>query len=193
MIEIAGYLSGVAILLSFVPYIRDVFLHKTKPERISWLIWSILGLISFFSQWAKGGEYSLILTGAQVVGDFGVFLLALKFGLGGFFFRDKLAIVGMATGLLLWFFTKEPLFALFIAILIDAIGVWLTVMKTFEQPETETTSAWWLTLLGGFFGLLAVDPSNRVLFVFPIYICFASTSILLAIYFGKQFKKKLMI
>jgi len=68
-IEIFGYLSGLAISISFLPYIRDIFSGMTKPERISWLIWAGLGLISLFSQLAKGASYSLIMTGAQAAGD----------------------------------------------------------------------------------------------------------------------------
>jgi hypothetical protein len=139
---VAGYLSGIAILISFFPYIRDIFQGKTKPERISWLIWAILGAISFFSQFAKGAS------------------------------------------LFLWYVTREAAVALFIVIFIDAIGVYLTVLKTYENPETETVSTWIFTFAAGLLGCIAVGSFNLVLLAFPFYIGLAGAAILLAIKLG---------
>ncbi len=189
--EIAGYLSGLAILASFVPYIKDIFLGKTKPERISWLIWTILGAISFFSQLAKGASDSLILTGAQAVGDFIIFILAIKHGIGGFLKRDIIALIGAGVGLFLWYITQEAAVALFVVIFIDAVGAVLTVIKSYEKPATETVSSWVLTFAGGFFACIAVGSFNFVLLSFPVYICLASLAILVAIKMG--FRREVLL
>jgi hypothetical protein len=67
--QISGYLSGIAICLFFIPYTRDIFLGKTKPERASWLIWSILNLIIFSALLSKQANYSLVLPASQALGD----------------------------------------------------------------------------------------------------------------------------
>jgi len=181
---IAGYLSGLAILLSFVPYIRDIFSGKTKPERISWLIWAILGSILFFSQLAKGASYSLIMTGVMAAGDLFVFILAIKYGFGGFLKRDIAALIAATMGLFLWYITKEAAFALFIAIFIDATGATLTAIKSYEQPATETISAWLLGFIGGLLGCIAVGSFNLILLAFPVYISMANLTILVSIKLG---------
>lgn len=183
-LQLAGYLSGIAIILSFFPYIRDIFRDKTKPERASWLIWTILGLISFFSQFAKGATWSLTMTGAQAAGDALIFLLALKYGLGGLQKRDIAGLTGAAIGLILWGLTGEAAVALFIVVFVDAIGVALTVIKTYRYPSTETVSSWVLTFLGGLFACIAVGRLDFVLLAFPFYICLASISILISIWLG---------
>lgn len=182
--EISGYLSGLAILASFIPYIRDTFFGETKPERMSWLIWSIIGSISFFSQFAKGASYSLLMTGAQTIGDLFIFVIAIKYGVGGFVKRDVIAIIGAGISLFLWYLTKEASIALLIVIFIDAIGALLTVIKSYKNPETETVSAWVLTFIGGFLGCIAVGKISFILLAFPVYVCLASLSILLAIKLG---------
>jgi hypothetical protein len=182
--EIAGYLSGVAILMSFVPYVRDIFSGKTKPERISWLIWAILGSILFFSQLAKGASYSLIMTGVMAAGDLFVFILAIKYGFGGFLKRDIAALIAAAIGLFLWYATREAAFALFIAIFIDATGAILTIIKSYEKPATETISSWVFVFIGGFLGCLAVGSFNFILLAFPFYICLAALAILISIKLG---------
>ena len=188
MIEIAGYLSGAAILYSFAPYIRDIFKGKTKPERISWLIWGVIGLISFFSQMAKGASYSLIMTGVQALGDIFIFILAIKYGMGGFLKRDIFGLFGSAVGLFMWYLTKEAAVALFIIIFVDAVGAVLTVIKSYEHPSSETVSSWAFTFLGGLFACFAVGSLNFILLAFPLYICLASLSILTAM--GIGFKHK---
>lgn len=188
--EIAGYLSGVAILLSFVPYIRDIFRGKTRPERMSWLIWAILGLIAFFAQLAKGGTFSTIFTAAQAAGDLSIFILGIKYGVGGLVKRDIIALIGAVIGLILWYLTKEAAVALFIVIFVDALGVVLTVIKSYEQPKTETVSTWVLTFIAGVLACLAVGRFNFILLSFPFYISLAGLSILIAIKLGLKKNKK---
>jgi hypothetical protein len=184
--QAAGYASGIAILLSFVPYVRDIFLGKTKPERASWLIWALLGFISFFSQFAKGALWSLTMTGAQAAGDLFIFLVAIKYGLGGLNRRDIIGLTGAAVGLILWYFSSEAAVALLIVILIDATGAVLTVIKSYEHPTTETASSWALTLFGGVFACVAVGSLNLILLAFPFYICLASAAILAAMFLGAR-------
>ncbi|MCL5010719.1 MAG: hypothetical protein M1127_00695 [Patescibacteria group bacterium] len=186
IVQAAGYLSGISIFLSFVPYIKDIFAGKTKPERGSWLIWSILGFISFFSQLAKGGVYSLVLVGTQAVGDLFVFILAVRYGVGGLKERDIVGLGGAMIGLVIWYFTKEAATALFIAIFIDGVGAVLTIIKSYEMPGTETVSAWVFTFLGGFFACIAVGSLSLILLAFPVYMCLISLLIILAIRLGKR-------
>ena len=37
-----------------LPYLKNTIKHKIKPHFISWLIWSIITAIAFFSQLEKG-------------------------------------------------------------------------------------------------------------------------------------------
>lgn len=193
IIQIAGYLSGLAVLLSFYPYIRDIFAGKTKPERISWLIWGSLSLTAFFPQLAKGASYSLLMTGAMAVGDILVFILAIKYGRGGFLKRDIFAMLCLAGGLTLWYLTKEAAIALYIATFIDATGTALTVAKSYEDPSSETVSSWMLTFIGGVLACIAVGSFNFVLLIFPFYMALAGLSILIAIYLGFLRKKILNV
>ena len=100
--ELAGYLSGILMLISYIPYIRDIMLGKTKPERLSWFLWSALAIVSFFLQSAAGASYSLFFAGAQVLGQMFVFVLSIKNGYGGFLKRDVVGLIGVGISLLLW-------------------------------------------------------------------------------------------
>jgi len=183
-LEIIAYLSGVAILISFIPYILDIFYKKTKPERMSWLIWAMLGTIAFFSQASKGASYSLIFTGVQAIGDLLIFLLAIKYGLGGLLKRDIIGLFGVLLSLVFWYITKEPAIALFLIIFIDAISAFLTIIKSYKKPETETISLWIFTFIGSVLACLAVGNFNFILLAFPFYNSIACLVILISIILG---------
>ena len=193
IIQAIGYLSGIITLVSFVPYIKSIFDGKTKPERASWIIWATLSLVAFFPQLYKGASYSLFMTGAAAVGDFFIFILSIKYGIGGLLKRDIIAVIGLILGLYLWHITKEAAFALYIVILVDSIGAVLTIIKTYQYPESENVSSWWLTLIGAVLACIAVGSLNIFLLSFPFYFALVSILILSAVYFGSNNKKILSV
>ncbi len=185
MHQFFGYLSAITVIASFIPYIASMLRRKAKPERASWFIWTMLGSIAFFSQLAKGATNSLWLPAMQTLGDAMIFILSIKFGMGGWHPRDKIAFSAVLAGLALWYFTKNAASALFAVIAIDASGGILTIIKSNEHPATEPFSAWLLTCLAGLAGIFAVQNLNWILLAFPIY-TFVMNAIIIAIIFWQR-------
>jgi hypothetical protein len=171
MQEFLGYTSGILMMLSVVPYAISIFKGETKPQRTTWLIWSILTFIALFSQMAKGGTWSLLLTVGDTVAILIVFILSIKFGVGGFRKIDILSLCGAGASLLFWYLTKEPAVALFLIIITDFIGANLTIQKSWHDPESENWVGWAMCGVGGLLGTLAVGEWNLILIIFPLYIC----------------------
>lgn len=186
MLKILGYSSGILMILSVIPYARSIFKLKTKPQRMTWLIWSILTFIAFFSQLAEGGTWSLLLTAGDTIAILIVFVLSLKFGIGGWRRIDIFSLVGASVSLFLWYLTKEPAVALFLIILTDLFGAHLTIVKSWKNPETENWVGWAMCGLGGFLGALAVGEWNFVLISFPFYIFLINSFIALIILFRRK-------
>lgn len=184
-----GFLAGLLPLVSAYPYIRDIFKRKTKPHRAAFLIWAVLGSIAFFTQLAKGATWSLLLPLGDTLSVICILLLSIRYGTGGLNKKDIGALTLAAIGLLLWYLTKQPLTALLITICVDAIGVVLTVHKSYQMPHEETSSAWLLACFGGGFAMLAVGRLSFSLLVYPAYIFMANMLIVLAIFFGLRSKR----
>lgn len=168
MLEFLGVLSGIFSASGYIPYIRDILARKTKPERASWLIWTVLTVIAFFTQFAKGASYSLWLPALETCGLTIVLFLSIQFGVGGL--------------------QKRDLAALYITIGIDAIGTILTVQKAYEKPETETLSTWLLVASAGILGMLAVGQWNTILLSYPFYIFLANGATASAMLLGEKRK-----
>ncbi len=190
LLPIFGYISALLGIVMIVPYVRDILNKETQPERASWFIWTALGLIAFFSQLAKGATDSLWLTAGQTLAVTIIFLLSIRYGVGGFSKRDITALVCAGIGLLLWSVTNEALYALIIVILVDSIGTVLTLTKALRDPESETLSTWCMSGTSGVFGALAVGSLNPVLLAYPFYIIIANYTIVGAIILGKRRKLK---
>ena len=85
---------------------------------------------------------------------------------------------------------KKQLSALYITILVDAVGSYLTVHKAYVMPESETSTAWILAALSGIFATLAVGSINIVLLSYPVFIVFANLAVVVAIQLGLRRKIK---
>lgn len=186
MQETLGFASGALIALSCVPYIRDILLHKTKPQRATWAIWMVLLLLAFFAQLSKGGTWSLITTGVDCLGVVVIFILSIKYGMGGTRKIDIFALIGAGIGLVLWYLTNEPLFAILITILIDFLAGMLTILKTYQEPETETYIAYMICGTGGLLGTLSVGEVNFSLYIFPLWICLLNYAIGITVLLGRR-------
>src|SRR5579872_5563223 len=103
-----GISSALFSLLGFSFYIRNILKRKTKPERSSWWIWTILMAAIFFAQAAAGSTWSLCLTGALLVGNLISAILSIKYGYGHFITRDFIALLATVAGLYLWKVTDNP-------------------------------------------------------------------------------------
>lgn len=181
-----GVLIAVTLLIGIFPYIRDILKGTTKPERASWLIWTVLFAIAFFTQLAEGARWSLIMPGLNFFVVFFIFMLAVKFGSGGLLRRDVISLIVAGLSLVVWALTKQPLAALLIIIAIDGSAAYLTLYKSYLEPETETLFLWIMSVLSGVFTVLTVNHLRFDLLVYPIFITLADSSVVLAILLGRR-------
>lgn len=174
MLLLFSLLSGILPIVGTFPYVRDILHAKTKPHRASFLIWTILGAIAFFTQFAAGATWSLTMSGVDALLTLLIFILAFRKSEGSFVFRDKAALVAAAIGLVLWYFTKQPLIALGITIAVDMTATALTVHKTYLDPGSETLSSWLCSCAGGILAALAVGRWSFGLLLYPVYLAIAN-------------------
>lgn len=186
MQEILGLTSGFLVAFSAIPYIRDILLLKTKPERATWFIWSVLLSIAFFAQLSKGAEWSLLLTAGDFTAVFIVFVLSIKYGVGGTTRFDVWTLIGAGIGLILWYLTDEALIALCITIFIDFLAGLLTITKTYRDPYSETFLTYMMCSFGAILSIFSIEEVSFSLLVFPIWIFAINFSIGMTIILGKR-------
>lgn len=168
-----GVVSAITNTAGLIPYILDILGRKTKPERATWWIWSALSLIAFSAQIDAGATWSLAMTGAQLLAVVMIAFLSLKYGFGSFHKKDFISLLLAFFGILLWKVTDSPIMALIVVVLVDVMALYLTVIKTWKNPETETLVAWVLGTASGVCGLIAVGDWDLTKLIYPAYIALA--------------------
>jgi len=189
MFQYIGLAAGIITLLSHFPYFFDIIRHTTKPERASWFIWLVLGSIAFFSQLAEGAGPSLWLTAGDSFAVLLTFILAVKFGTGGLSRRDIIALIAAGIGLILWYLTRHAAIALIMTILVDSTGTILTVIKSYEDPGSETLITWLGVAVAGILAMISVGKFSLILLVYPFYIFLANFAVVIAMLLGKAKQK----
>lgn len=176
----------VGAVISFIggsSYALNTLRGKTKPNRVTWLLWTIAPLIAFFAELGKGVGLQSLMT--FMVG-FMPFLVVVAS------FLNKKAVWKLTTfdlvcgtlsilGICLWFITREGNVAIFFSIMADALAALPTIVKAYKYPETEHA---WAFIAGGTnaaITLLTIDQWAFAHYGFPLYIllvCFTLASLI---------------
>jgi hypothetical protein len=73
-------------------------------------------------------------------------------------------------GLILWMVTKVGNIAIFFAIMADALASYLTIYKSYKEPESESHLVFTLGIINAAIGLLVIKDWNFQNYAFNLYI-----------------------
>ena len=166
-------------------YFFDILRRRTKPERVTWFVWSLQGLIAFTGQAILGGGWSLVFIGMNAAGNLIVFLLALKFGVGGWKPIDKTALAIALAGLAASVLVREPVVALLGVIAADFAGTVPTFFKVYRMPESETTFTWLSFATASVLAIFSIGSFKWSLIIYPLYLALDNYAIVVFQYLGK--------
>lgn len=172
-----GVLAGMIGAVSTVPYVIDIFRHKTKPERAMWWIYAFLFALLFSAQFSAGARWLLVLTAEYVFSAILIAMLSIKYGYGSFHKRDTISIAIAGLGLMAWLLTDRPLIAILMVIVVDFAGFWLTLVKTWHAPHSETLITWQLSFVSAFLSVFATNTMNITILIYPLYAVFGTALI----------------
>lgn len=169
VVVVAAFAGGLVSVAALFPYIRDILLRKTKPERaMSWIYSALFGIL-FAAQLSAGATWLLIISGVYVLSSLLIAVFSLKYGYGKLHRRDSYSLVIAAVGLALWLSTDRPLLAILIVIAIDFAGFWLTLVKTWHAPHSETLVTWQLNCLAAVLSVFSISTWTLTLVIYPLY------------------------
>jgi hypothetical protein len=188
------FLGIVIATVGAIDYLVETMQGKIKPNRVSFLMWSIAPLVVFAAQIGQD-------VGIQALFTLGVGTIPLMTLFASFVNKkaewkltrfDLVCGALSAIGLILWLLTKVGNIAIFLSILADGLASVPTVIKSFKYPETERAWPWLAAALGGFITVLTIKTWNFETAGFPIYYVISCLIIYIPIQFeiGKKFSIK---
>jgi hypothetical protein len=180
-------LAGAVQVSSIVPYVRDMLRGTTRPNVVSWSLWTLLQVIAIFAQLSAGASWSIVLLFAMTFNTSLVVVLCLMgYGYTKYGLVDYACFAFALGAILLWQATNEPLVALVLAVVADLIAALPTIVKTIRDPYSEIPLAW---SLGGFSGLLGIISLTRfdvANLIYPVYILVTNALIACLAFFGRE-------
>ena len=162
--------SSILALISPLTYVYAILKGQAKPHRTTRLVLLLitsLTTISLFPQQDRGAIYLAAVSTLQSVI---IFILSLKYGMGGYA-KSDLTCLGIALlGIILWQVTQNPILGLYSAILADFTGMIPALVKTFYKPETESWYFYGLDVGAALFSTLAINSETLSSYAYPLYI-----------------------
>lgn len=170
-----GVAAVVMSIIAYIPYVRDIFLGKTKPHAFSWFAWTFILAIVFAAQLVKGAGAGAWFSGFEVIACLFIFILAITRGAREFPLVDWFALCAALLAMYLWWLTKSPTVAIVLVSIADAIGFVPTFRKGFFYPDEETISLYALLAVGALCSIAALETYNIATLLYPAsYVCTAS-------------------
>lgn len=177
---IFGILAASVTVISYFPYLRDVFKGKTKPHAYTWLIWSITQSIAVFGilsgQGGSPATYGLVIGAALC---FVVFILSLKYGTKDITLFDSVILTVALISIFVWIKLNNLTLAVIIISVIDFLGYVPSFRKSYKDPYSETVLAWLGFIMSGIFGILALNEYNLLTLTYVLTITLANIILVL--------------
>jgi len=166
---IIGTLIGAAGSLA---YLIDTVKGKVKPNRVSFLLWSIVPFIAFFAQIKQGVGLEALMTFSTGFMPLTVFLASFvnkqaEWKLTRF---DLMCGILSIVGLVLWMITNVGNVAIFFSIVADGFAAIPTIVKAYKYPDTEIAWPWIATVFGVVLTLLTLSTFTFANCGFILYI-----------------------
>src|SRR3989344_4705733 len=190
-----GQIATSIITIAYLPYVISILKNKTKPDKTTWLILFLIGIITFITYRDVGANATLGVALANVIGPLIIFLLSLKFGEWWKNISDFKYLIFSLIAIILWQTYKSALVGLMFNLLADFIAFIPTIKKSFSRPRTEDLLTWCLFTVGNIINLFAIEQWKFDIVIYPAYILFAEgiIAILLLVSCFKKGKKLLTV
>ncbi|MDB5238538.1 MAG: rane protein [Candidatus Kaiserbacteria bacterium] len=174
-------ISSILALISPLIYARAILRGEARPHRTTRLVLFLITALTTLSLFAQHDRVAIWLAGASFIQAFVIFVLSLRYGMGGWAKTDILCLVIALAGIVLWQTTANPALGLYAAILADFTGMIPALIKTYHQPETEIASFYALDVLAALFSLLALSIWVPQGFAYPLYILIINTCMVMLV------------
>lgn len=167
-------------------YILNTIRGKTKPNRVTWLMWAIAPLIATAAALSSGVTWAVLPVFWAGLGPLLIFLASFinkeaYWKLGMF---DYTCGALSVLALVFWAVTNNPVVAIALAISSDALAAIPTIIKSWKYPETETITGYAATGINSLTAFLVIKEWAFVSYAFPLYL------VLINIYFVFALSRK---
>ncbi|HEV3245458.1 MAG TPA: hypothetical protein VG102_03795 [Candidatus Paceibacterota bacterium] len=185
--ELLGLIAALLSATSGVMYVSTVVRGNTKPHLYTYILWSIVTCLLFAGQFVSGAGAGSWASLVAALATIAVVPLCAKFGTRDITFGDAIALTCGVVTILPWILTKNPLWSVILANLIDMWAIVPTLRKTWNDPSSEPLLPWLLTQAKHILAIAALSSYSITTYLYPVQ-AFCMNAILICIILFKKRK-----
>jgi len=173
MIDVHFVILGAAIgAVGTWWYLRDTLRGVTRPNRVTWALWTALPLLAFAVEVQAGVGLRALMTFVSGFGPLLVFVASFRNPHATWRIEriDWACGALSLAGLVVWLSAHQATVGLVAFIGADALAALPTLRKSWLAPETETAAAYATAALNGAITMLTVSRWTTAVVSFPLYI-----------------------
>lgn len=175
---ILGIASAVVAFINYLPYLIGVVRQNLHPHAFSWIIFTIITATISIAQFTAGAGAGAWATGATSLTTFLIACFALKNGGYRITTSDWASFLGALVAIPAWIITDNPLAAVIILTIIEALGFFPTYRKAWQKPHDESILAFSLTILKYVLALGAMQSYTLTTVLFPVALLILSATLI---------------
>lgn len=172
-------IATVIGVIGFYPYLKDIFLLKTKPHLYTWLVWTITQGAAVSGIWYGGGGWGALNLTVGTILVVIVFLFSIKYGTKNITKSDTAVLIAALCAILVWWQLDEPLVSVMMVSIIDVVGYIPSFRKSYHEPWSETITTWIIFAVSNIFAIMALSEYN--LLTTPYLVAITSANIVLTV------------
>lgn len=170
--EILGVAATLIALISYIPYLLTIFKGTTRPHGFSWIIFGLLTAIGFAAQVTGEAGPGAWVMGFSAAICFLIAGLALFKGTFKPTSSDWATFIAALAAIPLWLTTDNPLYAVVLITIIDALAFYPTFRKAYHFPHEELVFTFFLSGLKFVLSLFALTTVSIVTVLYPASLVF---------------------
>jgi hypothetical protein len=169
-------------------YLLSIHSGKTIPNLVTWGFWAVAPTVSFLASVSTGVDplsiFSNFTSGFFPLVIFVYAIVRSRFVLK-FTVFDKVCLVTASLSLLIWYFTKDPFFALVLSIATDLIAGLPLLINSYKNPTNENPFIYITGTVSSIVTFLIVDSFSIFSIGFSGYVILMNLSIIAPVYWNR--------
>jgi hypothetical protein len=172
MLEYLVFVAALATLAATFVYVRSMFKGGAKPNRMSWLMWSIAPFIATAAAISNGIGWAVLPVFMSGLSPFLIFSASFVLKKAHWKLTSFDYVCGALSGLalILWYVTEDPNVAIALAIASDGLASIPTLTKAWKHPETEVAWPYLVGVFNASTSFLALTVWAFSAYAFPAYL-----------------------
>jgi hypothetical protein len=184
MLEYFTYIAAAAMLLAGAAYIRSMLRGGAKPNKVSWLMWSVAPFIATAASISSGVGWAALPVFMSGFMPFLIFAASFfaknaYWKLVGF---DYFCGAISAASVVLWYVTGDANVAIVFSVISDAAAAIPTILKAWKQPESESALPYTIGVFNAISSFAVAAAWSFSELAFPTYLIAINILLTLTVY-----------